>query len=48
MGGPLLSPSSIDTRKSEKRMAGTLMILEAGSLDDAKTIVESDIYYTSD
>lgn len=48
MGGPLLSPSSLGTPEAEKRMVRTLMVLEVGTLDDAKTIVESDIYYTND
>lgn len=43
-----MSPGSLGTPEAEKRMVGTLMDLEVGTIDDAKTIVESDIYYTSD
>lgn len=48
MGGPLLTPSSIETPESERKMIGTLMVLEASSINDAKSIVENDVYYTSD
>lgn len=43
----MLSPESIETPTSEKKMVGSVLIMEAESLAAVKKIVEEDIYYTS-
>lgn len=48
MGGPLLSPKSIGAADSEKKMVGSMMVIEASSFDEVRNIIENDIYYTSD
>ncbi|KAJ6469476.1 hypothetical protein C8R45DRAFT_1017182 [Mycena sanguinolenta] len=45
VGGALLSPESITG--GEKKMVGSCMICQAESLEAVKSLVESDIYYTS-
>lgn len=46
-GGALLSPESIATPDAQKKMVGSTITLLADSLEDARKIIESDIYYTS-
>lgn len=43
----MLSPESVETTTSEKKMVGSVLILEAESLAEAKKFVEEDIYYTA-
>ncbi|KAF8893939.1 hypothetical protein BD779DRAFT_1669454 [Infundibulicybe gibba] len=41
VGGILLSPDA------EKKMIGSMLIVEAESIDEVRKIVEADIYYTA-
>ncbi|KAJ7253711.1 hypothetical protein B0H12DRAFT_1017457 [Mycena haematopus] len=45
VGGAVLTPESITG--GERKMVGSCLIYEAESLEVVKSIVESDIYYTS-
>ncbi|KAG6886296.1 hypothetical protein C0993_006706 [Termitomyces sp. T159_Od127] len=45
VGGVLLTPESIATPDSDKKMIGSMFICEAESIEDVKKVVESDIYY---
>jgi len=45
-GGALLAPELTD-ESGRKKMTGSLMFYEAGSIEDVRKTVESDIYYTS-
>ncbi|KNZ77763.1 hypothetical protein J132_03821 [Termitomyces sp. J132] len=45
VGGVLLSPESIATSSSDKKMIGSMFICEAENIEEVKKVVESDIYY---
>jgi uncharacterized protein YciI len=45
-GGPLLSPELTD-EQGRTKIIGSLFFLEAESVEEARKIVESDIYYKS-
>jgi hypothetical protein len=45
-GGPVLAPELTD-EKGRAKMTGSLMFCEAGSMEEVRKIVQSDIYYTS-
>jgi len=45
VGAVLLSPESVD--REDKKMVGSMFICEVDSLEEAKKVVESDIYYTA-
>ncbi|TBU31944.1 hypothetical protein BD311DRAFT_775874 [Dichomitus squalens] len=46
LGGAMLTPQSI-APNAEKKMVGSLFICEADSLETVRSLMESDIYYTS-
>lgn len=48
VGGAVLTPESILTPISEKKMVGSAFIVEAENIDDVKRRVEADVYYKSD
>ncbi|KAF8995458.1 hypothetical protein BDQ17DRAFT_1250573 [Cyathus striatus] len=45
IGGMMTTPETMLAEK--KKMVGSMFICEAGSIDEVKELVESDIYYTS-
>jgi len=45
VGGVLLTPESIATPTSDKKMVGSMFICEAENIEEVKKVVESDIYY---
>lgn len=45
LGGVLLTPESIATPTSDKKMVGSMFICEAENIEEVKKVVESDIYY---
>ncbi|KAJ6616479.1 hypothetical protein B0H10DRAFT_2037227 [Mycena sp. CBHHK59/15] len=45
VGGVLLTPESLTS--ADKKMVGSMMIFEAENLDAVRTMIETDIYYTS-
>jgi hypothetical protein len=47
VGGMILTPESIESEDTEKTVVGSLMIVQAETFNDAKKLVESDVYYTS-
>jgi hypothetical protein len=47
VGGAMLTPGSIETPASEKRMVGSVFIMEAANLAAVRTVIEEDIYYTA-
>ena len=47
-GGALLSPDSIETPGAPRKMVGSMVVIQAESLAEARKRVESDIYWTSD
>ena len=42
----MVSPDSL-VPGNDKKMVGSMMIMEAESLEDVKRLIESDIYYTA-
>ena len=47
VGGVMLTPESIETATSDKKMTGSLFIMEAESISAVRNVVQNDIYYTS-
>lgn len=47
VGGVMLTPESIETATSTKKMTGSMFIMEAESIDAVRNVVQNDIYYTS-
>lgn len=43
----MLTPESIETPTSEKKMVGSVLIMEAENLAAARKTIEEDIYYTA-
>ena len=41
-----MNPESIATLGAEQKLIGSMMVYEGPSLEEIKTVVESDIYYT--
>lgn len=48
IGGAMLTPESIDTPTSDRKMVGSVLIMEAESLAAVRKAIEEDIYYTAD
>jgi hypothetical protein len=46
-GGAMLSPESIETPTSEKKMVGSVFVIEAENIVAVRKAIEEDIYYTS-
>ena len=44
--GPTLTPESI-LPGAEKKLNGSLLVVEASSIEEVKSIVESDAYYNN-
>ena len=44
--GPTLTPESI-VPGAEKKLNGSLLIMEASSIEEVKNIVEGDVYYSN-
>jgi hypothetical protein len=49
VGGGLLTPESIlsTTPHEDKRLVGSMLVCMAPTIEGARAIIESDIYYTS-
>ena len=47
VGGVVLTPESIETATSDKKMTGSMFIMEAENINAVKNVVQNDIYYTS-
>ena len=47
LGGVMLTPESIETATSDKKMTGSVLIMEAENINAVRNIVQNDIYYTS-
>ncbi|KAH9856776.1 hypothetical protein C2E23DRAFT_721806 [Lenzites betulinus] len=46
VGGAMLSPNeSLDTPGADKKMIGSFMILECASYEEAKHMIETDVYW---
>lgn len=45
--GPTLTPESI-LPGAEKKMNGSLLVVEASSIEEVKNIVETDVFYSND
>ncbi|KAJ7512454.1 hypothetical protein B0H11DRAFT_1698841 [Mycena galericulata] len=45
VGGALLTPESLTG--ADKKMVGSILILEAENIETVRTMIETDIYYTS-
>ncbi|KAI0644898.1 hypothetical protein C8Q79DRAFT_739400 [Trametes meyenii] len=47
VGGAMLSPNeALDAPDAEKKMIGSMLVLECASYADAKKIIESDVYWS--
>ena len=42
-----MTPESIESPAAERKMIGSLLILEAKDMEEVRKMVENDIYYTS-
>ena len=47
-GGAFLTPESIDATDAPKKMAGSLLLVRAKSIEEVRTNIEADIYWKSD
>ncbi|KZT69326.1 hypothetical protein DAEQUDRAFT_669892 [Daedalea quercina L-15889] len=47
LGGGLLAPESIASPNAPFKLVGSLMVIEADSIESARKIIESDVYYQS-
>lgn len=47
VGGVLLTPQSVETATSDKKMTGSMLIFQAENIEKIRVIIESDVYYTS-
>ena len=47
VAGAMLTPESIESPAAERKMIGSLLILEAKDMEEVRAMVENDIYYTS-
>ena len=43
----LLSPEAIESEGRAREAVGSLLIVQARTIDEARKIIESDVYYTS-
>ena len=46
-GGAFLTPESIVSTDAPKKMAGSLLLVRAKSIEEVRTNVEADIYWKS-
>ncbi|KDQ50280.1 hypothetical protein JAAARDRAFT_42276 [Jaapia argillacea MUCL 33604] len=46
-GGAFLTPESIASPTAEKKLVGSTMLIRASSFEEAKSIIESDVYWTN-
>jgi len=44
--GPTLTPESV-LPGAEKKMNGSLLVVEASSIEEVKSIVENDVFYSN-
>lgn len=44
-GGGLLAPESIASPDAPMKLVGSMMVIEADSIESARKVIESDIYY---
>jgi uncharacterized protein YciI len=47
LGGMLLSPEAIELESHARKAVGSLLIVQARTINEARTVIESDVYYTS-
>ena len=47
VGGAILTPESAETPSSEKKMIGSVLIVEADNINEVRKAIEEDVYYTS-
>lgn len=46
-GGALVSPDTLDKQLTDQKMVGSMIIVEAESLQKCMDLIKSDIYYTT-
>ncbi|EPS96631.1 hypothetical protein FOMPIDRAFT_1130128 [Fomitopsis schrenkii] len=46
-GGGLLAPESIASPDAPTKLVGSMMVIEADSIESARAVIESDVYYQS-
>jgi uncharacterized protein YciI len=47
LGGMLLSPESIESEGHARKAVGSMLIVQARTINEARKIIESDVYCTS-
>ncbi|KAF8893940.1 hypothetical protein BD779DRAFT_1669455 [Infundibulicybe gibba] len=47
VGGMLVTPESVESDTAKKQATGSILIVQAESLNQVREMIESDIYYTS-
>lgn len=47
VAGMMITPESLELQGEQRQPVGSVLIVEAETLEEARTMMESDIYYTS-
>jgi len=47
VGGMVVSEDQIESEGGQKKAVASLLIVKAKTIDDARKLIESDVYYTS-
>lgn len=47
VAGAMLTPESIESPTTQKKMIGSVFVCEAESLGEVRKLIEGDVYYTS-
>jgi len=47
VAGMMITPESLELQGEQRQPVGSVLIVEAETLEQARTMMESDIYYTS-
>jgi hypothetical protein len=47
VGGVMLTPESIESATSDRKMTGSMIVIQAGNIEIVRNLIEADIYYTA-
>lgn len=47
VGGMLVTPEEMESETGPKKAEGSLLIIKAGTIAEARKLIESDVYFTS-
>jgi len=43
----MLTPESIESATSDRKMTGSMIVIQAGNIEIVRNLIEADIYYTA-